>query len=223
MIKSIKITSILGVLFLFVCASDNPNIKSSWVNAKGGLRMRSEPDVNSSVIQNIPNGSKLEIIEEKEPIIEINSKTGKWSKVKYLQSEGWVFGGFLETTKKIRLNVIPDLFRGTWKSTGFGIDNPEDAIFINEKIFICFHEFTDSDLYSYCIIDKFSYSESDKKLSIECKSGDYNLKNYIKDKKVWGTPVQFNENDKINLTINSKGNLVLGNQLMGCSGNEIFR
>lgn len=221
--QSIKFTTILGILFLFVCAADNANTKISWVNAKGGLRMRTEPDVSSTVIQNIPNGSKIEIIEEIEPIIEINSKKGKWSKVKYLQIEGWVFGGFLEGTKKLSLDVIPDLFRGTWRSTGYGIDNPEDAIFINEKIFICFHEFTDSDLYSYCIIDKFSYSESDKKLFIDCKSGNYDLKNYIKDKKVWGTPVQFIENDKISLTINSKGNLVLGNQLIGCSGNDIVR
>ena len=80
---------------LSACDSKTP---SKWVAAEGGLRMRASADANATVVLLIPQGSEVKMIEEVGPSIEISGRTGKWTKVKFENSEGWVFGGFLSAT-----------------------------------------------------------------------------------------------------------------------------
>lgn len=58
--------------------------KSVYVTSEGGLNMRKEPDSKSEVIAVIPNGTKLDVLDEQ----------GEWYKVKYEGKEGWVWKGY---------------------------------------------------------------------------------------------------------------------------------
>jgi SH3-like domain-containing protein len=73
---------------------------SRKVISEGGLRMRDAPDISGTKIGVIPNGQIVELLEESGEMVTISGATGKWSKVKWNNITGWVFGGFLSTDVK---------------------------------------------------------------------------------------------------------------------------
>lgn len=97
-IKTIGVLCLLAVM-IAACSKEGNDAKNSepvmYVQAEGGLRMRDSADTNANVILTIPNSSQVTVLETKEPQFEISGKSGKWTKVKYQDKEGWVFGGFL--------------------------------------------------------------------------------------------------------------------------------
>jgi len=78
----------------FIYSSDN----SRWVTADVGLRMREAPDLNSKKITTIPYNEEVIFLEETGDKFTISGVTGKWTKVKWEDKTGWVFGGFLSKT-----------------------------------------------------------------------------------------------------------------------------
>ncbi len=74
--------------------------KSRKIISKGGLRMRDAPDISGTKIGVIPRGEIVELLEESGETITISGATGKWSRVKWKNKTGWVFGGFLSTDVK---------------------------------------------------------------------------------------------------------------------------
>jgi hypothetical protein len=91
-----------------------PNIER-WITAQPGLRMRKSPNLKSEKICTIPYGEKVIILDEKNEIIKIADVNGKWTKVKWNDKVGWVFGGFLSETdinNKEKLTV--DYLIGYW-------------------------------------------------------------------------------------------------------------
>jgi hypothetical protein len=101
----ISILSIISLLLLMSCGkTDKPqtDTKSAekqteirYAASKDGLRMRETPDVNGSKIGLIPDGEKLEFIEETGQDLTISGASGKWNSL-----TGWVFGGFLSKDQK---------------------------------------------------------------------------------------------------------------------------
>lgn len=98
----------IAVLFLIAimataCSKEVNDAKGSesvmYVDAGAGLRMRASAYTGAAVILTIPNGSAVAVLEIAEPQIEISGKTGRWTRVKYQDREGWVFGGFLSASK----------------------------------------------------------------------------------------------------------------------------
>jgi hypothetical protein len=73
---------------------------SRKVISEGGLRMRDAPDISGSKIAVIPRGNIVELLEESGEMITISGVTGKWSRVKWKNRTGWVFGGFLSQDVK---------------------------------------------------------------------------------------------------------------------------
>jgi len=73
----------------------------SYVTAKGGLRMRDAASTKGKKAGLIPHGTKVEILETSGDDMTISSATGKWTKVKWGEKVGWVFGGFLGATKAL--------------------------------------------------------------------------------------------------------------------------
>ncbi len=66
-----------------------------YVSAKNGLRLRTEPGMESKTITTIPYDEQVTFIEKlKSPVI-IDNKEGYWTKVKSGRNEGWVFGAYL--------------------------------------------------------------------------------------------------------------------------------
>ncbi len=77
-----------------------PSTLSAWskmVNAKGGLKVRQEPNAKGKVITTLKDGSSVGVLEEVGDPVTISGATGKWMKVVQGKFTGWVFGGFLVT------------------------------------------------------------------------------------------------------------------------------
>lgn len=74
---------------------NNSELSEVYVFAKDGLRLRFLANTEGGVIITIPYGSKVEVLETEEPMVEINGKFGKWKKVKFNNQIGWAFGGYL--------------------------------------------------------------------------------------------------------------------------------
>lgn len=64
---------------------------------KGGLSFRDKPSTKSRQIDLIPTGTKLQILDKEGGILIINGQKGRWVKVKYKRTSGWVFSGFLRS------------------------------------------------------------------------------------------------------------------------------
>jgi len=94
---------IIFILFLVTNLYAGDNVR--YINAHNGLMLRENPDINSKIILTIRHNEKVEFIEEKNEIIKIENKSGKWTKVKYNNNIGWIFGGFLETISSELLKI----------------------------------------------------------------------------------------------------------------------
>lgn len=104
-VKTIGVLVLLAVMFAACSKEGNDATESEsvmYVDAGAGLRMRSSADTVAAVILTIPNGSQVAVLEIAEPQIEISGRTGRWTKIKYQDKEGWVFGGFLIAEKRGR-------------------------------------------------------------------------------------------------------------------------
>jgi hypothetical protein len=66
-----------------------------YVNSPEGLRIRSNPNINSERIYLLPNKSPVEILERENEEINIDGIPGNWLLIKYNSIEGWVFSGYL--------------------------------------------------------------------------------------------------------------------------------
>ena len=114
-------------------AVDNPNVVERspliklFVNAEGGLRMRDKGSTSGSIITTIPNFSEIELIEEDQNNITISGKTGKWSKIRYNNIEGWVFGGFLTNFDNTLITFYPSQFE----------KNSDAALMESTNILLC--------------------------------------------------------------------------------------
>lgn len=86
---------ILFFIFAVITLNCSKAEKKLYVHADGGLRMRSSSDTTSSIIQTIPQFASVVVTDQLKDEIQLSGKKGKWTKVKYDNQEGWVFGGFL--------------------------------------------------------------------------------------------------------------------------------
>lgn len=78
-----------------VTAAQASAVQRLHVTSNAGLRMRSEPHTRSSALLTIPHNSEVVVVEESDKTETISGKMGKWLRVTYNGSTGWVFGAFL--------------------------------------------------------------------------------------------------------------------------------
>ena len=111
--STIVILSTFAVLQFCSKSRDSQEANSSrlyndtmYVEANGGLRMRAAANTSAAKVVTIPNGSQVIVLEESGEEIQLSGKSGKWAKVKFVDKEGWVFGGFLSDKKAEAANEI---------------------------------------------------------------------------------------------------------------------
>ena len=91
---------VIMLLLLFSqCEKSGEKGSERWVIAKSGLRLRNTPDLNGKRLSLIPYGSQVRLLDEKGPALVIGDRTGKWSRIVWKKTEGWVFGGFLSRSR----------------------------------------------------------------------------------------------------------------------------
>lgn len=173
------ISSACLFLFFFVsyCMSNSadeqrtlPDEKKSsfkmYVSAEGGLRMREEASTDAQRILTIPDGSPVEVLEQKEEQITISGRNGRWAKVAFrepvtgLVQEGWVFGGFLTATSPL-LTTFPSDIQGRW------IDSDGTQLVITpEYAYIIMHSQYDGGDYNFCVAK--SIARTANKFHVKC-------------------------------------------------------
>lgn len=65
------------------------DIESSTVN------MRSKASLNSEIIMQIPNRSIVQVLYYDTERFVLNQKYGKWCRISYAGTEGWIWGNFI--------------------------------------------------------------------------------------------------------------------------------
>jgi hypothetical protein len=125
----LKIWIISGLLFCLVTPSVSQKFDregSKWVSAKSGLRMRESADINGIVINTIPYGERVQFFATQEPNLKLANTEGKWSRVKWKNQAGWVFGGFLsdchpdstiEAIENTYYSAINSMYSSKWGSS----------------------------------------------------------------------------------------------------------
>jgi hypothetical protein len=93
-----------------------------WIDAAGGLNMRSEPSKTSTIIKIIPDGTELIAIE----------LSGEWYRVSYDGKTGWVHKDFVRTYQEDE----NDDTENDWKSYksktyGFSVSYPKDWVYLS--------------------------------------------------------------------------------------------
>lgn len=76
-------------------------IKQVYVATEGGLFLRDKPSIEGKKITLMKPYSELDVLEEADQTITIQNANGKWLRVRYLDQEGWAFGGFLLTSEEL--------------------------------------------------------------------------------------------------------------------------
>jgi hypothetical protein len=142
--QGIKCLIIVNLLFLVLACPENkekPEQKEEivytgkaqprWVNATVGLRIRDQAGLEGEVIGVIPYAEKVMLLYEEEQVETIDDITGKWSKIRWQDKEGWVFGGFLQKEEI----VITDTAEPKMKLSGRYdlVDDPYDTQYIDFK------------------------------------------------------------------------------------------
>lgn len=113
--KKIKWTIlIIDIIFLVILLNDPssnsitrskssqkeiPSYANAQVTANKGLRLRQEPDDNSTILITIPSSAYLEIIDENGPVQTISGRTENWYQVNYNGQIGWAWGGLIKRIK----------------------------------------------------------------------------------------------------------------------------
>jgi len=159
----------------------DPKIESRYVTAKGGLRMREKPDTNASVLETIPEGEKVEFIEETGNDMTISGATGKWSKIKWRDKTGWGFGGFLSSNVKSEGSAeLPEKLLKTYRATGpVEPGNLPARIILGKKMIAKYYGGSNSS-HSYCLIENVEFKGN--RYHVRCserKPNDNEMKQYI--------------------------------------------
>ncbi len=74
-------------------------------NAKPSLVVRSKPDVSAGKLGNIPYGGKIKVLKVVSQRESIGGRTGRWVKVNWQNTTGYVFDAFLEPADTMRTGV----------------------------------------------------------------------------------------------------------------------
>ncbi|MBW6431750.1 SH3 domain-containing protein, partial [Patescibacteria group bacterium] len=90
-----------------------------WINAPGGLNMRSEPNTKSEILKIIPDGTELVALE----------LSGDWYKISYDGKTGWVHKDYVRTFKDDEAPEIAADWANYKNATfGYGVSYPKDWV-----------------------------------------------------------------------------------------------
>lgn len=74
--------------------------KKALVNVDSGtLNMRDKPQLASSIIARIPDSSFVDVLYFDTEFFYLNGKRGRWCKIKYADTVGWVWDDFIRIQK----------------------------------------------------------------------------------------------------------------------------
>ena len=97
---SVAVILLVGLVYCSEEKSDNRILM--YGGAPSGLIIREKPSTDGVRKGIIPFGMQVEVLEQQEQNMTIQGKSGRWSRIRYQGTEGWVFGGFLLANAPVR-------------------------------------------------------------------------------------------------------------------------
>ncbi|GHT71977.1 hypothetical protein FACS1894110_25950 [Spirochaetia bacterium] len=85
-------------------------VELMFVNSPEGLRVRSEPNINSEKISLLKNGQEVSILNKDMNNVEIDGINGNWYLIQTEEITGWVFSGYLSNSVVGDINKIPKFY-----------------------------------------------------------------------------------------------------------------
>jgi hypothetical protein len=85
-----------------------------WVEPAAGLNLRSKAGMDGKVIAVLKTGTRVEVLEKKQPEIILSGESGFWLRVKSTAGEGWCFSGFLRPYDTNNLTPNEENIIGVW-------------------------------------------------------------------------------------------------------------
>ena len=96
MLRKVILLNLVLLLSLSLhCTEEKETTITLYGGAPSGLIIRSEPSTSGEKLGLIKYGDPVTVLEQKEEILTIQDKKGKWTRIGYGNVQGWVFGGFL--------------------------------------------------------------------------------------------------------------------------------
>ncbi len=87
---------IITIIMIFICIGLNAKDQEGTVSEKEGLKIREKADKSSKQTGFIPFQEKVTIIEENGPAETLYGIKSRWMRIKYKNTTGWAFGGFID-------------------------------------------------------------------------------------------------------------------------------
>ncbi len=97
-----KVLLILAFM-LTTCSKPAPVQDVRYVIAPSGLNLRAQASPSSPAVQLLRAGAEVIVVEEQKEESSWQGLSGKWTKVRFEQTEGWAFGAFLSKQKPPRV------------------------------------------------------------------------------------------------------------------------
>lgn len=80
-------------IFVFTLACSRG--KAMVVTAESGLRFHTEPKLDATVLELLPNGTHVKVLQAEGPQATIDNITANWMEAEVHVKKGWLFGGYL--------------------------------------------------------------------------------------------------------------------------------
>ncbi len=93
-----------------------PDTGIRWANSPFGLRLRSAPSTEATIINEMALGTKMTEIDRQAERVKIDGKVGYWIKVSVGTMEGWVFSPFISWKEPLPLDQF---IAGSWEPEPF--------------------------------------------------------------------------------------------------------
>jgi len=77
------------------CQGINNFTKAIVIIDGSTLNMRNEPSLTADVVMRIPASSEVEIMFYDTETYYLNGQSGRWCRIRYASTEGWVWGNFI--------------------------------------------------------------------------------------------------------------------------------
>ena len=78
-------------------------LETRYVIAPSGLNLRSTPSAAGAPLGLIPAGAAVTLLEEHKDLSSWQGLSGHWTRVRYNNADGWVFGAFLSNQEPPRI------------------------------------------------------------------------------------------------------------------------
>lgn len=82
---------------LDICRGKGSYQKAMVIINSAHLNMRDKASLSSNIVMQIPAESIVDVLFYDKETFYLEGKAGKWARIKYSDSEGWVWGNFLKT------------------------------------------------------------------------------------------------------------------------------